>query len=140
LNILQHQANAAVAAIDSAKTPLQKHEARQEALSVKADLEKQLGDDKAMAAFKAAQPQNSNGMYKDTVRDHPLFMVGPAGTKITGPIALPDGNKAMPNPQGQIVIPARFLAAMLARGFVQANSVITDLNTSWQRDPSLPQP
>jgi len=85
LNILQHQANAAVAAIDSAKTPLQKHEARHKALSVKADLEKQLGDDRAMAAFKASQPQNSNGMYKDTVRDHPLFMVGPTGTKITGP-------------------------------------------------------
>jgi hypothetical protein len=138
MNPLQHRANAAMAAIDTARTPAQKHAARQEGFAIKADLEKQLGDDNAMAAFKAAQPQNSIGMYNDPVRDHPLFLVGPGGQKITAAVTLPDGTKSTPNPQGQIVIPARLLPAMLARGFVQANSVITDLNSTWQRDPARP--
>src|SRR5690349_6255564 len=115
---LQHQAAVAMAKIDSARTPQERHEARQEGLSVHADLKKQIGDDAALAAFKAAQPQNSFGMYKDIVRDAPLFMVGRGGTKITATVELPDGSKAMPNPQGQIVIEARFLPAMIARGFV----------------------
>jgi hypothetical protein len=137
LNVLQHRANEAMAKITSARTPQERHDARQQAISVKADLEKHLADDKAMAAFKAAQPQNSIGMYKDTVRDHPLFMVGPGGSKITATITLPDGSKATPNPQGQIVIPARLLPAMLARGFVQANSVMTNPDNPL-RDPARP--
>jgi hypothetical protein len=135
---LQHRASAATAAMDAAKTPLQKHLARQEGLAVKADLEKQIGDDAALAAFKAAQPQNSLGMYKDIVRDHPMFLVGPGGNKIKTTVILPDGSKAMPNPQGQIVVEARFVPAMLARGFVQANSVFTPLGSTHMRDPAIP--
>src|SRR5712664_5009902 len=124
--MLQHRANAAMAKIETAQTPLQKHIARQEGFAVKAELEKQLGDDNALAAFKAAQPQSSVGVWKgDLVHDHPVFMTGPAGTKITGPIALPDGTRAAPNPQGQIVVPMAMVPAMIARGFVRANSVIT---------------
>jgi hypothetical protein len=130
MNMLQHRANAAMAAIETARTPMQKRDARQEGFAVKADLERQLGDDKAIAAFKAAQPQNSFGVWKDgPVHDRPVFMTGPAGTKITAPIALPDGTKAAPNPQYQIVVPMRFVSAMIARGFVRANSVITELDT-----------
>jgi len=55
-------------------------------------------------------------------------------TKITGLIALPDGTRAAPNPQGQIVVPMRYLPAMIARGFVRANSVIT------HPDGTLPNP
>jgi hypothetical protein len=134
---LQHRASAAMADIDAAKTPMQKHQARQEGFAVKAELEKHIADDKAMAAFKAAVPQNSSGMYSDVVRDHPMFLVGPAGKKITTTIALPDGSKATPNPQGQIVVPARFVPAMIARGFVQANSVFTDPGNPL-RDPARP--
>jgi hypothetical protein len=135
---LQHQANAAMAAIDAAKTPAQKHAARQEGFAVKADLEKQLANDKAMAAFKVARPQNSAGMFNGTVRDAPLFLVGPGGKKITATVTLPDGSKAAPNPQGQIVVPARLLPAMIARGFVQANSVMTNLGAEHRRDPAIP--
>jgi hypothetical protein len=135
---LQHQAIAAIAAIDSAKTPLQKHEARQQALSVRADLEKQLGDDKAMTAFKAAKQQSMAGVYGDQiVRDHPIFMVGPAGTKITSAVTLPDGTKAVPNPQYQITVPAHLVPAMIARGFKRANDVLTDKHTA-MRDPAIP--
>ena len=136
---LQHRASAAMAAIDAAKTPMQKSAARQEALAVKADLEKKIGDDAALAAFKAAQPQNSGGMYKDVIRDHPMFLVGPGGNKITTAVILPDGSKAMPNPQGQIVVEARFVPAMLARGFVRANSVITELGEKYpMHNPARP--
>jgi hypothetical protein len=134
-HILRHRANAAMAKIETARTPLEKYSARQEGLSVKADLEKQIADDKAMTAFKSVQPQNSFGMWKgDPVSDRPVFMTGPAGTKITSPIALPDGTKAAPNPQYQIVVPMRFVPAMIARGFVRANSVIT------HPDGTLPAP
>jgi hypothetical protein len=136
--MLQHRANAAIAAIETARTPLEKHVARQEGLTVKADLEKQLGDDQALAAFKAAPAQSMIGVWKDTtVRDHPVFMTGSAGSKIAAPITLPDGTKAMWNPQYQIVVPAHLVPAMIARGFVRANSVMTDLNTA-MRDPALP--
>ncbi len=64
-------------------------------------------------------------------------MTGPPGTVITGPITLPDGTKAIPNPQYQIAVPAHLVPAMIARGFVGANSVMTDLNTE-MRDPALP--
>lgn len=127
-----------MADIDAARTPAQKHAARQEGLAVKADLEKQLSDNQALAAFKAAQPQNSLGVWKgEPVADHPIFMVGPAGTKITAPVALPDGTKAAPNPQYQIVVPARFVPAMLARGFIRANDVITPATIA-MRDPARP--
>jgi hypothetical protein len=134
---LQHRASAAMADIDAAKTPMQKHQARQEGLTVKADLEKHIADDKAMAAFKAAVPQNSLGMYQDIVRDHPMFLVGPGGKKIIKPVALPNGEKAIPNPQGQIVVAAHLVPAMLAAGFVQANSVFTDPGNPL-RDPARP--
>jgi hypothetical protein len=135
--MLQHRANAAIAKIETARTPLEKHIARQDGLSIKADLEKQLGDDNALAAFKAAQPQSSVGVWKgNLVHDHPVFMTGPAG-KITGPIALPDGTRAAPNPQGQIVVPMAMVPAMIARGFVRANSVIANLDTAMP-DPARP--
>jgi hypothetical protein len=134
---LQHRAAQAMADIDAAKTPAQKFEARQAGIAVHADLEKHLSDNQAMAAFKNAQPQNSGGMYKDIVRDHPMFLVGPGGKKITTTVVLPDGSKAEPNPQGQIVVPAKLVPAMIARGYVQANSVITDPGNPL-RDPARP--
>jgi hypothetical protein len=128
---LLHRAHAAKAAIEVARTPMEKHFAREDGLSVKRDLEKQIADDAALAAFKSAQPQNSFGVWKgEPVSDRPVFMTGPAGTKITSPIALPDGTRAAPNPQGQIVVPMRFVPAMIARGFVRANSVMTNLDTT----------
>jgi hypothetical protein len=90
-----------------------------------------------MAAFKAAVPQNSLGMFKDIVRDHPMFLVGPGGKKIIKPVALPNGEKAIPNAQGQIVVAAHLLPAMLAAGFMQANSVFTDPGNPL-RDPARP--
>lgn len=137
---LQHRANAAMAAIDAAKTPLQKHAARQEGFAVKAELEKHIGDEKVMAAMLAVQPQNSFGVYKDnTVRDAPVFMTGPAETRITRPVKLPDGTMAAPNPQGQIVVPASMVPAMMARGYFRANSVITALGEKFpMSDPPIP--
>jgi hypothetical protein len=129
-HMLQHRANAAMAKIETARTPVEKHIARQDGLAVKADLEKQIGDDKALDAFRKSQPRSMAGVWSEPVHDRPIFMVGPAGTKITGPIALPDGSRAAPNPQGQIVVPMRFVPAMIARGFVRANSVITNLDTA----------
>lgn len=134
---LQHKANAAIAAIDAAKTPLQKFEAHRDGLAVHAVLKKQIRDDAALAAFRKSQPQNSGGMYSGIVRDHPIFMVGPAGTKITAPVTLPDGTKAMPNTQYQIVVPAHLVPAMIARGFKRANDVLTDKHTA-MRDPVRP--
>jgi hypothetical protein len=128
--LLQHRAHAAKVAIETARTPMEKHFARQEGLSVKADLEKQIGDAAALAVFKSAQPQSTFGVWKGLVHDRPVFMTGPAGTKITGPITLPDGSKAEPNPQYQIVVPMPMVPAMIARGFVRANSVITPLDTA----------
>jgi hypothetical protein len=116
--------------LTSARTSLEKSEARAEAVAIKQDLEKWLGDDRALAAFRKAKPKNSAGVYKgDPVVDHPVFMVGPAGTKITAPIALPDGSKAVPNPQYQITVPARFVPQMIVRGFIRVNdAAITDLS------------
>ena len=137
---IQHKAAAVIAAIDDAKTPAQKHAARQEGLAVKADLEKQIGDNKAIAAFRSAKPRSMAGVYKDdTVRDYPVFMTGPAETRITGPVKLPDGSLATPNPQGQIVVPASMVPAMTARGYFRANSVITALGEKFpMSDPPIP--
>ena len=129
-HLLQHRAHEAVVKIETARTPLERHTARQEGLTVKADLEKQINCDAALAAFKSAQPQSMAGVWKGLVHDRPVFMTGPAGTRITGPITLPDGTKAEPNPQYQIVVPIPLVPAMIARGFVRANSVITHLDTT----------
>lgn len=64
MNILEHRAAVAVEAIETAKTPLQKHLARETGLAVRAELQKQLGDDKALAAFKKAKPQTMAGVWK----------------------------------------------------------------------------
>jgi hypothetical protein len=136
--MLMNRAAQATAAIESAKTPMQKHLAREEGLTVVRDLEKQLGDDAALAAFKAAQPQSSVGVWKGApVADRPVFMVSQIGTRITAPIKLPDGTLASPNPQGQITVPMPLVAAMLARGFIRANSVITHLDTTVPAPPHL---
>jgi hypothetical protein len=127
-HILTNRGAQAKAAIDNAKTPMQKRDARREGTAVMGELEKKLGDDAAVAAFKKAQPQNSFGVWKGTVSDRPVFMTAQSGLKITGPIKLPDGSMAAPNPQYQIVVPMKFVPAMVARGFVRANSVITNLN------------
>lgn len=128
MNHLLHRAAAATNALQTARTPLQKHVAREEAYLVKRDLEQQVASDAAIAAFKKAKPQNTAGMFKgEPVHDRPVFMTGPAGTRITGPIKLPDGSSAAPNPQGQIVVPMQHVPAMIARGFVRANSVMTNL-------------
>lgn len=140
MNLLEHRAAAAIAAIESADTPLRKQIAQEEAFALKIELEKQLGSDNAVAAIKAAhaKPKNSFGMFKAApVSDQPIFMAGPTGTKITDPIALPDGTKAAPNPQGQIVVPARYVPAMIVRGFVRSNSVITQLDTTASNPPHL---
>ena len=134
-HMLQHRAHAAMGKIETARTPLEKHAARQEGLAVKADLEKYIADDAALAAFKSAQPQNSFGVWKGLVHDRPVFMVAQSGLKITGPVSLPDGSKASPNPQGQITVPLKFLDEMMARGYFRANSVITNLT-----DTTVPAP
>jgi hypothetical protein len=131
---LQHQAAVAMAAIDDAKTPLQKHVARQDALNVRSDLEKQLGDDKAMAAFKAAQPQSSVGVWKGGPRV--IFMTRADGSKPTAAVALPDGTKVVPI-QGQIPVPENQVEAMTARGWKRFNDVLTDQHTG-MRDPARP--
>lgn len=130
--ILQHRAAAAGAAIDTAHTPLQKHIARQEGLTVKAELEKQIGDDAALNAFRKAKPQSMVGVWKgEPVHDRPIFMTGPGGAKITAAVSLPDGSQTVPNPHGQIVVAARFVAALIALGFVrESNSAMTSLNTT----------
>lgn len=128
MNVLQHRANEAMSKIASARTPHEKAVAEREGHIVKADMEKYLADDKAVAIFKATKPQSMFGK-SDTLSDKPVFMTGPAGTKITAPIALPDGTKAAPNPQGQITVPASAAAAMIARGFIRANSHTTALDT-----------
>lgn len=135
---IQHRANAAMAAIDTARTPAQKHLAQQEGLAVKADLEKQIADENFKTAFTAAKPKSVVGMWKgEPVRDAPVFMTGPAETRITGPVKLPDGSLAAPNPQGQIVVPASMVPAMMGRGYCRANSVITELGGTFP-DPARP--
>jgi hypothetical protein len=139
LNILQHRANAAMAAIDDARTPAQKAAANQEGHAVRDDLEKQIADENFKTAFKNAKPQSMIGVWKgEPVADHPVFMVAQSGLKITAPVALPDGSKAVPNPQYQIAVPARFVPAMVARGFVRANSVITELGQEYAPNPARP--
>jgi hypothetical protein len=133
-HMLLNRAHAAKVAVESARTPMEKHFARQDGLSVKADLEKHIADNTALAVFKTAQPQSIAGAWSAPVHDRPVFMVGPNGSKITAPIALPDGTRAAPNPQGQIVVPMKFVDGLIARGFVRANSVITEL------DGTLPDP
>ena len=119
---LQHEANAAVAAIENAKTPAQKFEARRAGLAVHADLEKQLGDENFKTAFKAAKPQSMVGVWKGgPVFDRPVFLTGPNGTRIIAPVKLPNGAMAAPNPQNQICVPASMLPQMLALGFLRVN-------------------
>jgi hypothetical protein len=122
MNVLQHRANEVMSKIDNARTPQEKAEADREGHIVKSDMEKFVADLKATAIFKATKPQSMFGVWKsDPVSDRPIFMTGPAGTKITAAISLPDGTKAAPTPQGQIVVPATAVPAMIARGFVRAN-------------------
>ena len=125
---IQHRANAAMADIDAARTPAQKHAARQEGLAVKADLEKQLSDNQALAAFKAAQPHNSflrlQGQHSP---DAPGFMTGPAETRASH--ARSNFLTARWQRQirkGKLCATARFAAEMTRRYF-RANSVITAL-------------
>jgi hypothetical protein len=136
-HMLMNRAAVACAAIESAKTPMQKRLAEQEGLSVKQALEKQLADDAALAAFSKAKPQSMAGVWTAPINDHPVFMVAQPGTKITGPITLPDGSLAAPNPQYQIAVPLRFLDEMLRRGFIRANSVMTNLDTAMPAPPHL---
>jgi len=134
--ILQQRANAAGAAIDAAKTPLQK-QARQQGLSVYAELAKHLSDEKALAAFKNAKPENSGGMWNGA----PLviYMTRADGKKITAPVTLSDGSIAAPNPQYQIAVPLNLVNAMLQRGYVRANDVLTDIGEKFPiRDPVIP--
>ncbi len=104
-HFLQHRAYAAKVAIETARTPYEKAAARAEGLSVKADLEKSLSDHAALAAFRKSQPKSMVGVWKaaELVLDRPIFMTGPAETRIMGPVKLPDGTMATPNPQGQII-------------------------------------
>ena len=130
--ILLHQAGAAVAAINDAKTPYEKHHARADGFKALNDLEQAVAGDAAIAAFKAAKPQNSFGVYNKgaPVNDHPVFLVAGDGMKIVSAITLPDGSKAIPNAAGQITVPAKHVPAMTALGFLRANAVMTDINTT----------
>jgi hypothetical protein len=134
-HVLINRAAQATAQIENARTPLEKHTAREAGMGVKLDLEQHIAGEHALDAFRKAHPKSMAGVYSGPVADHPVFMVGPAGTKITAPVALPDGTKAVPNPQYQIVVPARFVPAMMTRGFVRANSVFTDPGNPL-RDPA----
>jgi len=131
---LQNRAAQAMAAIDAARTPMEKHAARQEGLAAHADLAKQVADDKAMAAFKNAKPENSGGMWNGAPRF--IFMVRADGSKPTAAVELPDGNKVVPI-QGQVPVPENQVAAMMARGWKRFNDVINDQHTS-MRDPARP--
>ena len=59
-NHLHHRADQAVAALQKASSPAEKHAATREALGVRAELEKNLNDDAALALIRLAQrnPQN----------------------------------------------------------------------------------
>jgi len=126
--ILQHRANVAVANIETARTPLEKHAARREGLAVRLKLEKQIGDDGALAVFKATRPQSAFSMWKArspraagvhdrTCRHQDCRTDCPSGR-----------HQSRTKPAGQIVVPMPMVAAMTARGFVRANSVITHLD------------
>jgi hypothetical protein len=136
-HMLQNRAHAAKVSIETARTPMEKHNARADGLRVRDDLQKQIADDTALAIFKTAQPQSIAGAWSAPVHDRPVFMIGPGGSKITDPIALPDGTRAAPNPQGQIVVPMPMVAAMIVRGFIRANSVITHPDAT-RSDPPRP--
>ena len=64
MNILQHRTNEALANIKDATTPHAKAVAMRRVIVVKADLEKQISDIHAVAAFKSALPQTSAGIWK----------------------------------------------------------------------------
>jgi hypothetical protein len=125
LNILQHRANAAMDKISSARTPAEKYEARAEAFAIKADLEKFLNDDQALKAFKAAKPKNSFGVYGNGT-GRVIFMVPANGKTQTAAVTLPDGTKIVPV-QNQIPVPDNMVGEMVNRGWIRANSVISDL-------------
>jgi hypothetical protein len=135
MNVLQHRANAAMEKIKSAGTPLEKHQAHEEGMAVKADLEKFLADENALKAFKSAQPRSVVAMFKGAPRY--IFMVPAAGKTQTAAVTLPDGTKVVPV-QNQISVPEKMIPAMIAKGWVRANDVITELNVAL-RDPALPQ-
>lgn len=129
--LLKHRADSAVAQIESARTPLEKYTARQEGLAVLADHERQISEDAALELFKAARPQSVHGVWEGSeVRDRPVFLIGPMGTRIVSPVVLPDGSKATPNPSYQIAVPMTMVPAMLARGFTRANSVTVKLDAA----------
>jgi hypothetical protein len=126
LNILQHRANFALGKLASARTPLEKSNARAEAFAIKADLEKFLNDENALKAFKAAKPKSSFGVYGDGT-GRVIFMVPSGNRTQTAAVELPDGTRIVPV-QNQIPVPDNMVAAMTNRGWVRANSVITDLS------------
>jgi hypothetical protein len=64
MNMLQHRANAAIAKMASATTPDAVTDARREGFAIKAELEKHLREDQALALFKSARPQQSFGKWK----------------------------------------------------------------------------
>jgi hypothetical protein len=131
---LQHRAAQAMEKLANARSPVEKHEARQEGLAVHAALEKHIADEAFKAAFKAAQPQSMIGVWKDTtVRDRPVFMVRVDGRIIHGPVELADGSKVVAT-QGIIPVPMPMVPAMVARGWKRANSVTTPANIG-MRDP-----
>lgn len=132
-NILQHRANAAIASIDNARTPHEKAIAEREAFAVKADLEKQLGDDKALAVFKAGKPQSSAGVWSGSPRI--IFMIRADGTKPAASVALPNGSSVVPI-QGQIPVPENLVAAMISQGWKRSNDVITPLSTTAASNPT----
>jgi hypothetical protein len=134
MNTLQHRANAAIAAIDTARTAAQKHAAATEGRAVHADLEKHVADASAMAAFKNAKPENSGGMWNGVPRV--IHMVRADGKTQTAMVMLPDGTKVMPI-QNQIAVPETMAAQMTSRGWKRSNDVINDLHTG-MRDPAIP--
>lgn len=136
MNILQHRASEAMAKMSSARTPQERHDARQEGLAVRADLEKFISDDSAMKAFKAARPKSAVGMYKGGPRF--VFMVPAGGKTQTAAVTLPDGSKVIPI-QNQIPVPENMADAMVARGWIRMNDVLTDLSTALgMSDPARP--
>jgi hypothetical protein len=137
MNILQHRANEAIAKISNARTPQERLEARQEGLAVRADLEKFVADDQALKAFRKAKPQNSYGVYGSGT-GRVIFMVPAGGKTQTAPGTLPDGTKVVPV-QNQIAVPDNMVGAMMGRGWIRANSVLTDLSSALgMSDPARP--
>jgi hypothetical protein len=125
-HVLLHQAASAIEKIKAARTPMEKHFAREDGLRVKADLEKHIADEAALKAFAAVQPRSTAGTYKGMPRF--FFMVPKDGKKQTALVTLPDGSSVTPI-QSQIPVPEEQVPAMTARGWTRANSVTIDLNT-----------